>query len=319
MMPKSTRDDAPLRIDEQIALMHVGVKEAVAQGVAQEGLDQAAPQRRRIKSGAGEPVRIGQRQAVDPFHRQHFARRAVPVDLGDAKLGIVGDVLGKFGAAAASSRKSISMRTERASVSTTSTGFSRRMLGDQVFGQSRREEHVREIARKAPLDARPQDLDRDFALAVAVAHAGAMHLGDRGGGHRFAEFDEQARRASPRRPLRSSRRRLRADRASSGPAAAPAPPRPWGRRYRAGSRGTGRASHRKGQAGRSRRTGRRGRWRRAAPGDWRAPARGRASGGSACGSTSTKAPSRASTKPARASRRWPKDASDRQFHSFQPE
>ena len=44
------RDDAALGVDEEIALMHVGVKEAVAQGVAQERLDQRAPELGRIEA-----------------------------------------------------------------------------------------------------------------------------------------------------------------------------------------------------------------------------------------------------------------------------
>ena len=87
----------PCGIDEQIALMHVGVKQAVAQGVAQERLDQAAPELRRIETCACQPVRIGQGQAVDPFEGQHFARRAVPIDCRHAKIGIVADIFGEFG------------------------------------------------------------------------------------------------------------------------------------------------------------------------------------------------------------------------------
>ena len=50
------RDDAPLGVDEEIALMHVGVEEAVAQRVAQERLDQAPgrawARRSRVRRGA---------------------------------------------------------------------------------------------------------------------------------------------------------------------------------------------------------------------------------------------------------------------------
>ena len=61
------------------------------------------------------------------------------------------------------------MRTERASVSTTSTGLQPLRLGKQPFGETGGEEHVGEVAREAPLDAGPQHLDRDVALAVGVA------------------------------------------------------------------------------------------------------------------------------------------------------
>src|ERR1700679_4371861 len=59
------RDDALLRIDEKIALMHVGVEKAVAQGVPKKGLDQATSQRRRIEAELRQTGRIGQRRPVD--------------------------------------------------------------------------------------------------------------------------------------------------------------------------------------------------------------------------------------------------------------
>ena len=57
MMPKSTRDDGAVGIDEQIALMHVGMEEAVAQRVAQEGLHQVGGDRLEIVAGGFEAPR----------------------------------------------------------------------------------------------------------------------------------------------------------------------------------------------------------------------------------------------------------------------
>ena len=83
------------------------------------------------------------------------------------------------------------MRTERASASTISTGFRRRISGNEPLRQPRGEKHIGEIARKAPLDARPQDFDRDVADRLAVLHTRTMHLRDRSGCDRLAEFNEQ--------------------------------------------------------------------------------------------------------------------------------
>ena len=48
MMPKSTATMRPSLVDEQIAGMHIGVEEAVAHGVAQEGLHQPRADRLQI-------------------------------------------------------------------------------------------------------------------------------------------------------------------------------------------------------------------------------------------------------------------------------
>ena len=119
-------DEPALLVDEQIALMHVGVEEAVAHGVAQEGLQHLAADRLEIIALGRDALDVRQRNAVDPFERQHLASRAVPVDAGHANLRIVGDIVANSEAAAASRRKSVSSLTVRASVSTTSIMRSRR-------------------------------------------------------------------------------------------------------------------------------------------------------------------------------------------------
>ncbi len=52
MMPKSSATMRPFGVDEEIALVHVGVKEAVVQGVAQKRLDEPAPERGRVEARA---------------------------------------------------------------------------------------------------------------------------------------------------------------------------------------------------------------------------------------------------------------------------
>ena len=48
------RNDAPLGVDEEIALVHVGVEEAVAQRVAQERLNRGAAELWRVEAQLGE-------------------------------------------------------------------------------------------------------------------------------------------------------------------------------------------------------------------------------------------------------------------------
>ena len=87
------RDDAAVGVDEQVARMHVGMEEAVAQRMAQEGLHQRAAERRQVEPAGCERRAVGQRRAVDPFEREHLARGAFPVDRRHAEVGIVLDVI----------------------------------------------------------------------------------------------------------------------------------------------------------------------------------------------------------------------------------
>ena len=90
------RNEPPLVVDEQIARMHVGMKEAVAQRVAQEGLDQRARELRQIEALGDEPGAVRQRRGVDPFQRQYVFGGAVPIHRRHAKIRIVFGVLGHF-------------------------------------------------------------------------------------------------------------------------------------------------------------------------------------------------------------------------------
>ena len=87
------RDEPAGVVEKQIAGVHVGMKEAVAQRMAQETLDHLAPEVGQIDLRLLEPRMIGERNAVDPFHGQDIVRGAIPVDGGHAKVRIVAGVL----------------------------------------------------------------------------------------------------------------------------------------------------------------------------------------------------------------------------------
>ena len=77
--------------------MHVGVEEAVAHGVLQESAHDREAERPAVEAGGVDPRDVGDGDAVDPLHGQHATRRALPVDLGHAEVGVVLDVLGHLG------------------------------------------------------------------------------------------------------------------------------------------------------------------------------------------------------------------------------
>ena len=119
MMPKSTADQIARRVDEQIAGMHVGMKEAVADGMPQKdsGSDDRASARR--SSPAAPERRRDPTSGVPSIHSLVSTRRAVRghSTCGNAEARIFGDVARPSPAiAAASMRRSISISTDCASV-----------------------------------------------------------------------------------------------------------------------------------------------------------------------------------------------------------
>ena len=92
--------------------------------------------------------------------------------------------------AAASSRKSISSATERASVATTSTSRKRRASADTRSPVRAAKKKASRSTLEAALDAGAQHLHRDRLARAVVLDFGAMHLRDRGGGDRRAEARE---------------------------------------------------------------------------------------------------------------------------------
>ena len=177
--------------------------------------------------------------------------------------------------AAASSRRSISIATERARVSTTSCGAQPPRLRREALEQARGRPHRLEVAGEALAHAGPHHLDGDARRRRV--QAGLVDLRDRGRRDRLAEAREQLVEGPPERRLDDQRPRPRAGRAACGPAGARGRAPPRRRRCRAGSPGTGRTSRRTARAGSApRRAGRRRRRRLAPLDEPRGPDRQRA-------------------------------------------
>ena len=83
-------NDAAFLVDQQVALVHVGVKEAIAHGVAQERLQRGEAQFPQIVAGGFQGCVIGNRDAVDPFERENAERGAAPIDCRDAEASKLG-------------------------------------------------------------------------------------------------------------------------------------------------------------------------------------------------------------------------------------
>ena len=304
-MPKSTKISLPSSSTNRLPGMHVGVEEAVAQRVAQEGLDHRAGEVLEVEALGFELGAVVQRRAVDPVERQHVLGGAVPVhrrhaEVRDRPWCSPPSRTARRLRAAGPSRS----QTERRSVATVSIRRSRRASADSA--SARRAANVKasrstrkrcSMSGRSTLTAtglRPSGVSTSARCTCAIEAAATAGPND---GERFAERLAERRGRPPPRPRGAGT-------APSCPAGfrdrgpARCRPRP------AASPGTGRASRRSGRAWSARR--RAGARRRRSVG--RSISRAslsavRAGSGSGAGSTSANTPSRASTKPARARRR----------------
>ena len=171
---------------EQVARMHVGVKETVPHRMTQEVLDDLFGKFLEIVAGGAQRIDVVHLDAVDPLHRKDVATGALPIDLRDPKTGIVGRVfahLRERGGLEPQIHLDLGRLLER--------------LGDGNRAQpacfwkplllnAREQEKRLQVPIESAADARPDDLDRHFArYAVAVCCGRRMNLGNGCRGYRL--------------------------------------------------------------------------------------------------------------------------------------
>ena len=136
------------------------MEEAVAHGVAEEGLHQAGAERLQVVTRFAQPLMVRDRDAVDPFERQHAARAPRPIDFRHAEAFVVLGVLRHLGEG----------RGLHAQIHLDGDGFRQRVDdGDrpqaargrvQALDHARGEEIAVEVSLEALLDAGSEHLDR---------------------------------------------------------------------------------------------------------------------------------------------------------------
>ena len=243
MMPKSTAVSRAGGGDEQVALVQVGVEDAVVQRLGQEGADQVVGQRVAVEARLRRARR--DRTAATPRAHSRVSTRLptpVPDHLGRAHVAVRGHDLARSSSApAASKRRSSSSssdarrRSRRRRAAPAAAPAATSVVG-QARGQ-RAAPRRRAATRARCRAAAPSPPPRARRAGVA-----AVGLGQGGGGDRLAEARRTAR--SSGRP--SARFDLgpghgRAGRAAAGPSAGRGPRRTARRRCRRGWTGTGRA------------------------------------------------------------------------------
>jgi hypothetical protein len=169
--------------------VHVGVKEPVAHGLAQEVLDHGPTKLRQIETLGDQRAAIRQRRAIDPFEREHVLAGQVPIHDRHAEVGIILGVVCHLGHGGGF-QPQVHLDGDGPGERVDHFGEPQpARLGGEFLSQPRRKEERVEIDLETPFDPRAQHLDGD-GLA-AVGHDRAMHLRDRRRGNRRSERREQ--------------------------------------------------------------------------------------------------------------------------------
>ena len=173
----------------QVALVHVGVEEPVAQRVAEEKLQHPFGQRVQVMPGGLQRRNVAQRDSFDPAQSHHPARGQVPDRGRHPEARIPFGVLGEF-RGGGTFQPQVQLTHHHALEMVDDIGRPQAARGGgEGFDQLRGKVKGVDVAAKGALDPRPQHLDGDV-LALA-RRAGAVDLRDGGGGDGFAEFGEK--------------------------------------------------------------------------------------------------------------------------------
>ena len=224
MMPKSTRDVAPgsPATHQDVAGVHVGVEEAVAEHLGEEDLDAVARELRDVDAGVAQALDLADRDAVHALHHHHVAVAVVPVHLRHHAAAASPRSCAAAGEQLAASRiRSSSSCRCFSNSATTSRGLQAPAVGEQRLDQPGG--GVRAAPRPARSPARCRGAAPSPRRRGAVVQAGEMHLRDRAPRPPASRRSSANTSASGFRYARSSVAigLARTGRAAPGPAAAP--------------------------------------------------------------------------------------------------
>ena len=174
--------------DLDVALVHVAVEVAVAQGMLVEQLQHPRAQRLAVDAGGVDRGDVPGGDALHPLQRHHAAARQVPDHRRHAEARVAFGVGLELGRGAAF-KPQVQLAPHHAvemldHVHRLQPAGRRRKRLDHPRGKV---EGV-DVAPEGPLDARAQHLDRHDL--PGLAHHGPVHLRQRGRGHRFAQAVE---------------------------------------------------------------------------------------------------------------------------------
>ena len=161
MMPKSTATSWPASSTNRLPGCMSAWKKPSRRAWRRKLWITLRPSSGRSSLRRSSAARSLQRDAVDPFQRQHVAGGAIPVDAGTRKSASSRVFSAISDRAAASSRKSISIATERDSVMHDLDQPQPPRLGRKALRPVARRKRSAQVAAKRALDTGSQHFHRD--------------------------------------------------------------------------------------------------------------------------------------------------------------
>ena len=172
-------DVAAAGLDEDVAGVHVGMKEVVAEDLGEEDLHPTLAQQLHADPLGLEPLDLPHRSSIDPLHDQDAGVAQVPVDLGHVKRLAAEKVLAQL---AGVGRLALQVELIEDGLAVVVHHLHRPQaaaIPPVALGQLGDDPQQTKIAADDGLDTGADHLDHHLA---AVLEAGAVDLGDGGRG-----------------------------------------------------------------------------------------------------------------------------------------
>src|SRR5690606_12564530 len=206
------RDDTATLVHEQVALMHVRVKQAVAHGVAKKRPQHDLPEPAEIVTSRLQGYAVRYWNPVDPLDGQNAPGRAPPVDLRHTEVLVVGTVLGHLrhrGSFEPQVHLELCGAGQRIDDRNGSQSARGRM---ETLDEPGSEIEAVEIAAEPPLDAGAKNLHRDLPWYAVLDDHCLVHLGDGGGSYGRSKLGEMTFELTSERLLDGAARFLHRER-----------------------------------------------------------------------------------------------------------
>ncbi len=164
--------------DEDVARVHVGVEEAVAEYLGEEHLHPALGQQLHVGAVGLQRRNVGDRNAVDPLHHQHLLTAVLGEHLGHVERLGAGEVAAQLDGVGGFAHQVELVEDGLAILFHHLDGAQPSALGHETGHQTGQRLHQSQVGLDDRLDVGTDHLDDD--LAAVLLQPGGVHLGDGG-------------------------------------------------------------------------------------------------------------------------------------------
>ena len=203
-------DVAAVRGNEDVARMHVGMKEAVAEDLREKDLDPGCREFRQADTIGAEPVDLRNRRPLHPLHDHDGPRAVVPVHLGHDQQRRVGEVAAQLRGVGGLTHQIQLVAQILGELGDHLARLQATCIRPKSVEQDGKGVEQCDVVIDDRKHVRAQDLDRDFVTAILFLQPGEVNLGDRGRSDRYrVELGKHVARRTVIRLLDFRQRQMR--------------------------------------------------------------------------------------------------------------